>query len=104
MKSTSTVTPPQKENREESLFIICATTIDQWKEDVSSHFVPSYFKHIVKFSYRVKITFESYAKTMAYCRLYSSVERNGAHRGTKVSFGNAMMQAFELLWLAKCHT
>ena len=28
-------------------------------------------------------------------------EKNGAHRRTKASFGRTMMQALELLWLAK---
>jgi len=36
-------------------------------------------------------------------RLRGSGERNRAQRRTKVSFGRTMMQALELLWLAKRH-
>ena len=35
--------------------------------------------------------------------LHGSGERNGAQRRTKVSFSITMMQALELLWLAKTH-
>jgi len=35
------------------------------------------------------------------CNLCSKAERNGAHRITKVNFGETVMQTLELLWLDK---
>ena len=37
----------------------------------------------------------------ANCHIHGSGERNGAQRRPKVSFTTAMIQALELLWLAK---
>ena len=39
----------------------------------------------------------------AYCHLRGKGEMNGVQRRAKVSFGRTMMQALELLWLAKRH-
>ena len=105
-------------NTEDSLMTVRAPTIDesQWKGKwvITLHFqcyliFTKCFKqkdsmiNTSVFTAVIKSSIKPRSGTTTNRHLCSSGERYGEQKRTKVSFGRAMMQALELLWLAKRH-
>ena len=123
MKSISTVNPAIMENTECTIVEVCAPIIDK-KSGLSTALAGCIIMlRFASSSSNIWLTFQaksnvrtapactaltyvshqSHNMRTANCHLRSKGERNGVQRRTKVSFGRTIMQALELLQLAKRH-